>query len=192
MKKSSGLCLLLGVCLLSSGCLIRSLHPWLSDETRVETPLLAGTWTDATEDATIFFSLNSASNYAVLLVGEGKDISHFTAELHRVDDTLLLQVAPEDRTDLGAFVTLPGHLLYRVVLKKNSLKLYELNLEAFEERAQASEIPLLPDSSKKNGYVLLPTTETLKSFIRLNLSKKGFFKPKPAFSFLNVDRPKPR
>jgi hypothetical protein len=189
MKKGLGLGVLVVICLLSTGCIIRSLHPWLSDESRVESPVLVGTWTDAGEDTTMFFNLDSSSNYNVLVVSKGKEISHFSGMLHKIDTTLLLQVGPEDRTDLGAFATLPGLLLYRAVLKKNSLKLYEMNLEGFEERAEASEIPLLPDSSEKNGFVLLPTTEVLEAFVRDNLKKKDFFSSKPIYSLTNVDRP---
>lgn len=182
MKIRLGSVLLLVVSLLCGGCLVRALHPWLPEETRVADPSIAGAWHDAEKECVVFFNAGAATNYAVLMVQEGKDLSRFGAALHRIDDTLLLMVGPEDRTDLGAFATLPGHLLYKAVLAGDSLTLFAVDLDSFAERARKAKIDLLPGSSGENGCVLLPPTEELAAFVQAQLAQPGFFADKPFFS----------
>ena len=191
MNMRLGSVLLIAGCLFSGGCLVRALHPWLSEETRVADPALAGAWQDVEKESVAFFTAGAATNYAVLMVQEGKDLSRFSATLHRIDDTLLLMVGPEDRTDVGAFATLPGHLLYKAVLAGDSLQLFSVDLDAFAERAEKSKLALLPDSSRENGFVLLPATDDLEAFVRAQLAKPGFFGEKPFFSFRKLPAPAP-
>ena len=184
MKRSYAPVLVLwGMCLLGSGCLVRSLYPWLSEETRVANPSLAGAWQDVEKECIVFFNSTTATNYDVLMVQEGEDVSRFSASLHRLDDALLLQVAPENRTDLGAFATLPGHLLYKAVLEDDALRLYAVDLDSFAERAEKSEVAVLPDSAKDKGFILLPPTENLEAFVRAQLHETGFFGAEPFFTF---------
>ena len=184
MKRSFASVLVLsGLCLLGSGCLVRSLYPWLSEETRVADPPLSGAWQDVEKESIVFFNANTATNYDVLMVQEGEDVSRFSASLHRIDDALLLQVAPENRTDLGAFATLPGHLLYKAALEGDSLRLYAVDLDSFAGRAEKSGVAVLPDSAKDKGFVLLPPTENLEAFVRAQLHESGLFEAEPLFSF---------
>ncbi len=184
MKRSVGSVLvLLGMCLFGCGCLVRSLYPWLSEETRVADPSIAGAWQDVEKESIAFFNFNSTTNYDVLMVQEGQDISRFSASVHRIDDTLLLHVAPENRTDLGAFATLPGHLLYKAVIEGDSLFLFAIDLDSFAERAEKSKVAVLPDSGKDKGFILLPPTEELEAFVRAQQHDPGFFGNEPFFSF---------
>ena len=184
MKRFFSLLLvLLGLCLFGCGCLVRSLYPWLSEETRVADPSLAGAWQDVEKECIVFFNSTTSTNYDVLMVQEGEDVSRFSASLHRLDDALLLQVAPENRTDLGAFATLPGHLLYKAVLEGDALLLYAVDLDSFAGRAQQSGVAVLPDSAKDKGFILLPPTGDLEAFVRTQLPEPGFFGQDPFFSF---------
>ena len=123
--------------LLGAGCVVRSIQPWLSDDSRVKDPALAGSWHDVKSQSVAFFSESSSSDYDydILWVQNGKDISRFTASLHRLDDTLLLVVGPEDPENMNGCVLLPGYLLLKTALEGDSLKLYGLDLDSFEERA---------------------------------------------------------
>ena len=52
----------LAALLLGAGCLVRSLHPWLSAESRVDEPALNGGWYDARGRCAAFFSAASDSD----------------------------------------------------------------------------------------------------------------------------------
>ena len=114
MKKRLGSVLLPVVALLCGGCLVRALHPWLPAETRVADPSLAGAWHDAEKECVVFFNAGAATNYAVLMVQEGKDLSRFGAALHRIDDTLLARATQIELTVGNAAERIDGALVGRV------------------------------------------------------------------------------
>jgi hypothetical protein len=192
MKKNPGSALLLVAGLLAAGCVVRSIHPWLSEESRVEEPSLLGLWHDAQAESVVSFASEPAASdytYSLLLTNAKNETSRFAANLHRIDHTLLLVVAPAPRDDIGVFATLPGHLLFKVRLGKNSLRLQEIDLDSFEERAAKSRIPLLADGSKNDGYVLTGTTDEAEAFLRSQLAAPGFFEKKPLYSFRRLAAP---
>jgi hypothetical protein len=189
MKKSVGPVLLVAFCFLAGGCLVRSLQPWLSDETRVGEPSLVGAWHDAKEKTTLFFADGAADGYAVLLVQNGKDATRYTATLHRIDDTLLLRVGPEDGEDLHSCALLPADLLFKVALDGDSLKLFSIDLDSFAERAAAAPVGFLPDGSASDGYILTGATADLEAFVRTQLADPAFFGEDPLYSLQRLPAP---
>lgn len=195
MKRIAVSALLLVLLLLCAGCVVQSIYPWLSDETRVDEPSLIGGWHDAQEQHVAFFAESTNSSdyaYSVLLVQKQNEISRFSANLHRIDDTLLLVVGPEERQDLGRYATLPGHLLFKAVLDGDVLKLYGVDLESFEKRAEKSAMSFLPVSStNEKPSVLIGTTAEAEAFLRAQLADPEFFDEKPLYSFrkLTTDEP---
>lgn len=190
MKTRIGLSLLLTALLFTTGCLVRSVQPWLSSETRVDDPSLLGTWHNLQGDSTAFFT-GTPEEYHILSVDDGKDVSRFTATLHRIDDTLLLMVGPENPDNLDGCALLPGHLLLKAVLDGDSLKLYDIGLESFADRAAKTPIALLPGGSANDGYVLAGTTADAEAFVRAQLADPGFFDEKPLYSFRKLPAAKP-
>ena len=185
MKTRIGLALPLTACLFAAGCVVQSIRPWLSDESRVKDPPLAGSWHDAKSKTAAFFGESSSSDYdwAVLLVQDGKEAGRFSANLHRIGEDLLLVVGPEERDDLGLFALQPAHLLFRAVLEADSLALHEVDLDAFRERAGKAQLPLLPGGSRSEGFLLVGTTADAEAFVRAQLADPGFFAEKPLYSF---------
>jgi hypothetical protein len=185
MKRMLGSAWLLAVCLLCAGCVVRSIQPWLSDESRVKEPSLLGAWHDVKSSSVAFFSESSSSDYDynILWVQNGKDLSRFTASLHRIDDTLLLAVGPDDPENLNGCVLLPGHLLLKTVLDGDSLKLYGMDLESFADRAAKAAVGLLPNGSVNDGFTLAGTTAEVEAFARAQLADPEFFAADPLYSF---------
>lgn len=190
MKKVIGSCLLLAICLLSAGCLVQSIQPWLSADTCVTKPSLLGAWYDANGECAMFFN-GSSTNYAVLMVGDGEDVTRFTATLHRIDKTLLLMFGAQEEGVTEETATIPVHYLFKVKLSGKSLKLFNINLDDFEARAEQAQMPLLPDGSKNNGYILAGSTADAEAFLRAQLPDPKFFDPKPLFSFRKLPAPAP-
>ena len=187
MKRIAASALLLATLFLAAGCVVRSIYPWLSQESLVNEPLLLGAWQDPAEQHVAFFTeCTNSSDYAysVLLVQKENEISRFTANLHRIDGTLLLVVGPEERNELSTYASLPGHLLFKTVLDGNSLKLFAIDLETFPERAAKSQLPLLPVSStNEKPSILTGTTAEAEAFVRAQLADPEFFDEAPLYSF---------
>ena len=185
MKKILGSASLLLVCLFAAGCVVRSLQPWLSNESRVKDPALVGAWHDAKGKCVAFFSESDDSNYDynILMVNNNTDVSRFTASLHKVDEQYVLTVGPGDPDNLNGIVLLPGYLLLKAELAGDSLKLYGINLDTFRERAEKAQVALVPDGSKDNGYTLAGDTEAVEAFVRTQLADPEFFDADPLYSF---------
>lgn len=180
MKKR--LLLLLAAALLSAGCLVRSVQPWLSEETRVSEPALLGTWHDVRNKCLVSFT-GDPEEYQVLVVDNGKDVSRFVATLHRIDDVLLLQVGPAEPENMNGCALLPAYILFKAGLKGNSLKLYGIDLDSFAQRVEKTPVPLLAGGSKDEGFVLTGTAAESEAFLRTHLAERRFFSAKPLYSF---------
>ena len=184
------LLLLLAAALLSAGCLVRSVQPWLSEESLVKEPSLLGTWRNTQGDSVAFFT-GTPEEYLVLSVDDGKSVSRFVATLHRLDDVLLLQVGPAEPENMSGYALLPAYILFKVVLKGNSLKLYEIDLDSFAKRAAKTPVPLLAGGSKDDGYVLTGTAAESEAFLRAHLAERRFFAAQPMYSFRKLPAAKP-
>lgn len=184
MNRIAASALLLTASLFCAGCVVQSLHPWLSAESRVDEPSLLGPWHEAESEAVAFFTESSTvdCDYAVTMAGP-KDLARFTANLHRIDDTLLLVVGPEERNDAGVYATRPAYLLFKAILDGDSLKLHAIDLDTFADRAAKSPGPLLPGGSENDGFVLTGTSAESEAFLRTQLADPEFFAEKPLYSF---------
>lgn len=190
MNRIAAAALLLALLLLSAGCLVQSVQPWLAPDTCVPKPALLGAWYDANGKCAMFFT-GTATNYAVLMVGDGEEVTRFTATLHRIDKTLLLMFGAQDGGLPDVAAAIPVHYLFKVKLSGKSLKLFNINLDDFEARAEKAQMPLLPDGSRNNGYILAGSTADAEAFLRAQLPDPKFFDPKPLFSFRKLPAPAP-
>lgn len=171
----------LAVLLLSAGCLVRSVHPWLSDESRAAEPSLAGIWRDDNAKTTAVFT-GEAGSYTIEATDRQQESSTLTASLHCIGDTLLLQISPSEPEGFNAFALLPAHILYKVRLENNTLSLYPVDLESFEARAAEAGLSLLAESSRDNGYVLTGSPEDVQAFLIRQVDAPGFFASTPHYS----------
>ncbi len=181
---------LLLAALLAGGCLVRSVHPWLPDASRIQDPALPGVWRDDPAKTTVRFTADG-DGYAVADTdGQGRT-SRLVASLHRVGETLLLQVGPADPEGFDGFVLLPAQILYRVALAADSLALHPIDPETFGPRAAEAGLALLAESSPDDGYVLTGAPADVEAFLRAHLADPGFFAEKPQYAFRRAPAPVP-
>ncbi|HPT17455.1 MAG TPA: hypothetical protein PK388_09250 [Kiritimatiellia bacterium] len=169
----------------AAGCVVRSIQPWLSDESRVKEPSLVGAWHDAKANCTAFFSESDDSDcdYDVLLVTDNQDVSRFTASLHKLDELHVLTVGPGDPDNLNGIVLLPGHLLLKAEMAGDELKLHGIDLDAFRARAEQAQVALAAGGSQTEGYTLAGDTEEVEAFARAQVADPDFFDAQPLYSF---------
>jgi hypothetical protein len=154
----------------------------------VAKPSLLGTWHDPNGECAMFFT-GTATNYAVLMVTDGEEVSRYAATLHRIGKTLLLMFgAPEDSLP-DETAAIPVHYLFKAKLSRNTLQLFNINLDDFEARAEKAAMPLLPDGSRNNGYILAGTTADNEAFLRAQLPDPDFFDRKPLFTLRRLPAP---
>ena len=64
----------------------------------------------------------------------------------------------------------------------DTLRLYNVDLETFGERAAAAQVPRLAGGSTSDGYVLTGTSAESEAFLRARLAEPGFFAAEPLYS----------
>lgn len=184
MKTNCRLLALLTLCLLAASCMFPALAPWLTDETKVAAPDLAGTWHDADIPCTVFFRpAETNGDYQVLMVNNLKDTSRFAASLHRVADHLLLAVGHENPEDLDTFTLLPSYFLFQAEVADDVLRLYGLNLQNFRDRALRAGLAVVPRGAQGNDEVLASPTEAIAAFVQDQLAEPDFFDTTPLYTF---------
>lgn len=174
--------------LFCSGCIIWSLNPWLADETQVSEPDLSGIWQDAKSHTTAFFTTNS-TGFHVLLVNKGRDTSRYSATLHNVAGSLLLDAAPATNDDQANILLRPTHMLFKVAVTTSSLTLYPVSLDDFPARAEAANLGLMPGGSNRDGYTLGGATENIALFVQAQLATGDFFSATPLYTFQKIVPP---
>ena len=190
MKRIAASALLLVLLLLCAGCVVRSVQPWLSDESRVAEPSLLGSWHDAKNNVVAFFT-GSPEEYQVLSVNDGKDASRFVATLHRIDETLLLVVGPVNPDNMEGCALLPGYILLKAAFDGDSLKLFSVDLDSFADRAAKTPVALLAGGSVGDGFALTGTAAESEAFLRAQLADPEFFDEDPLYSFRKLPAANP-
>lgn len=175
MKAKLVFAVLLPAVLLSS-CIVKSLHPFYTEEKVVFRQDLTGSWTD--QDAgrwEIKQSAKKKNAYEITLTTDEAS-AVFIAHLFRLNNTLYLDFLPESdnapAVDLFNLHLIPSHSLARVRLSGNSLIEIEwMNEEWLAElfarnrvRIQHEVVQDYADKDEKM-YILTASTEELQKFI---------------------------
>lgn len=174
------------LCAFGSGCVVRSVHPWLGDETKAADAALVGAWQDAEHDQTAFFVKADGGEFEALFVSNKKDLSRFKVSVHRLEGVLLMMVGPVDREGIEAVTLLPAHLIYRLELEPDAMRIYGINLDSFDKTLKESGLKSMDGGGKKDGYVLLSDTAALAGFLKAHVKDAGFFDQKPMYCFRKI------
>lgn len=167
--------------LLSSSCLVVSLHPVYEPETIAFDPSLLGTWAGAEEDVSVTFERAAWHSYHVTL-SQRDDHVRLSARLTRIGLQTFLDVSPRDGADVPALV-LPVHAVYRVDLpQEGSLKLAGLNYEALERRARAGTAGLPVTLDARGNVVIAAGTAELRAWLAAHAGDEELFDEPAAFT----------
>jgi hypothetical protein len=167
--------------LLSSACLVVSLHPVYEPETIAFDPLLLGTWTGADDDVRVTFERAEWHSYH-LTIARKDDRLLLTARLTRVGAQMLLDVSPRDGADVPA-LTLPVHGLYRLELTEDgSLRLADLNYDALERRVRAGTAGLPAAIDARANVVIMASTAELRAWLAAHAADEELFDEPASFT----------
>jgi len=150
---------------LSSGCLVISLHPAYDDEAIGWDPQLVGAWEDPDDKASMQIERAEWKSYRVHYAHPSES-GDLTAYLTSIDDERYLDLTPARGEDRGSFVV-PVHLVLRVQLEGDRLELTPLSYDWFADRLRAHRTPPVPTvfDQKQNTLIVAPTAQ-LRSWFR--------------------------
>ncbi len=186
-------CLLLGA-MLMAGCLPnlkfwwqKSLHPFYQPQDLVFEEGLLGTWREGTEPdagrddagSAWIFARRETGGYQ-LAVGDGDQTNRYIAHLFELDNVLLLDIVPEERT----ISTVPAHNLFKVITSERQLAIAALNPEWVqgwlrENPGWLAHFAIVDEDhpADRNRDELVLTTDTVKfqEFLRAHWSEEHLF-----------------
>ena len=156
-------------CLIFSGCLVPSLHPFYTDETLVVEPNLVGAW--AVEDMNWTFSADNEKTYKLTVV-QGGAAGQFQVHLFQLEDDLFMDLYPEELPkevplpDFYKFHLLPVHHVMKMTVDKQRIEMHFLDLD--NTKGLLKLYPqLLKHELLDDVVVLLDTPEALQTFLKV-------------------------
>lgn len=175
------LTLALGAVTLLSAC-IPSVHPFYSSQDRLFDKRLLGEWEkkDAGGDLETWL-FERGSDQACKLTVTDKDgkTGVFTAQLFKINESLFLDIIPEEvklnsgQAELVGMALIPGHLLIHVSQLGPELKLAFFDFDWLSKHLEANPAALLHHREDKR-MVLTASTDDLRRFVVRHL-ESGLF-----------------
>lgn len=175
MKAKLIFAVLLPAVLLSS-CIVKSLHPFYTEEAVVFRQELIGSWTDQDAGKWEIRQSKKKKNAYEITLNKDEASAVFIAHLFRLNNTLYLDFFPESdnaaTVDLFNLHLIPSHSLARIRLSGNSLIGIEwLNEEWLSELFAQNRVRIRHEvvqdyaDKEEKMYILTASTEELQKFI---------------------------
>ena len=184
MKKVQFIALLL-VLVAASGCVVRSLNPWLADDTKTVASRLSGTWYDQKSGGKFIFKVLENGECDTTIIDNDKKESRFRVKLHVVLDSLLMVAGPPDaEKSTEAVTSIPCYLLLKVKFDQESVNLYMMDLDSFGKRVKDSKIGMVEGGDKEKGFIVIDSTDTLKAFVTSQVKDPAFFGKDPVYTLI--------
>jgi hypothetical protein len=155
---------------LAPGCLVRSVEPWLKNDSLVFEEDLLGGWigkaADGGEVAMTFLRGEGLGGYVVQYAskdGQGT----FAARLGKFGSDYYLDFRPkEGAPGVDGLLLFPMHSVARLEIGTETLSVYVLNFEAVKNAAKLKRLRDLRYTwDDENELVLVSTTEELQRFL---------------------------
>ena len=158
---------------LCQGCLVVSLQPVYDPDTIAFEPALVGTWTSDEDHVTVTLERGEWHSYHLAYDDSGT-VTRLSGRLTRIGDVLLLDLTPLDGADVAP-LTLPVHVVFRVVLDNDTLNIAALDYDHFFELARAGHTDAgLVIDSRKNVVITASTGDT-RHWLQTHIMDPGLF-----------------
>ena len=156
---------------LSSGCLVLTLHPAYDDRTVVWDEGLLGEWRDEEDNIQATVERSEWRSYRIRFA-RPSETADFTGHLTAIGDQYFLDLMPERGVDYGP-VLVPAHLILRVTRAGDGWEVAGLDYEALRRDA-AAERHVGGGSSaldQRHNVLLTASTPELRQWLRAGAAR---------------------
>ena len=169
----------LGVLLLLSGCIVRSLHPLYTDENVIFDARLIGQWTEEDSKEIWEFSQQGEQRYKCVVYEEDGEQSILTARLLEIKGKMFLDFFPteSDRQE-GVFYQLhilPVHSFAYVKQIEPTLQISFPSSDWLQELLEKNPDAIRHEELGEDDIILSASTEALQTFWLAHLDTEGAF-----------------
>lgn len=166
-KRKAFLLALVGMLCLT-GCMVRSVHPWLQQVNVAFEDDLLGGWVGSGENEGVAMTFVRANRNTYQIQYADKD-NHgvFVGQLGRFGRDYYLDFRPADKApNADGYLMFPAHSVARLELGRDTLIVHQLNYEAVKAAAKLDRLRGLRYAWDADGeLILLSSTEDLEQFI---------------------------
>jgi hypothetical protein len=169
MKRiQKGLLLVLvgAVCL--TGCMVRSVHPWLREQNLVFEEDLLGGWvgTGENEGVAMTFVTTKGNTYQIQYADKDNH-GVFVGQLGRFGRDYFIDFRPADKApNADGYLVFPAHSVARLEIGRDTLTVHQLNYGAVKAAAKLDRLRGLRYAwDSDDELILVSTTEDLEQFI---------------------------
>jgi hypothetical protein len=156
------------VCATLTGCYVQSLHPLYSDRTSIFDPALIGTWVAEEDDEFMFTLEDTTRGVYTLVCDESGATARFQAVLAEIDETLFLDIFPEEPANDNGFYRdhlMRVHSILKLEQTADTLAVYDFDAEWLSTMAAEKKLAL-PHVLLDGAVLLTGTTDELQAFVR--------------------------
>ncbi|HEU4365891.1 MAG TPA: hypothetical protein VFT13_10570 [Candidatus Krumholzibacteria bacterium] len=155
-------------CATLTGCYVQSLHPLYSDRTSIFDPALIGTWVAEEDDEFVFTLEDTTRGVYTLVCDESGATARFQAVLAEMDETLFLDIFPEEPDNDNGFYRdhlMRVHSILKLELTADTLSVFDFDAEWLSTLAAEKKLAL-PHVLMDGAVLLTGTTGELQTFVR--------------------------
>lgn len=168
------LCVLLALCILAPGCLVRSLQPLFTPSDLAVEPRLLGTWQAEGDDETWTVIGSGPKTYEVIC-RDGNKSTYLEGRLGKVEEILFLDITPKKSDD--AF-SVPAHVFVRLEISGDALRADVLKPEWLADGLREKRVQIghtLVRIDDEPSIVLTASTEEIRGFLKRVVREENAF-----------------
>lgn len=171
------------LCVLFASCVVRSVYPWLGDESLKSEPRLIGAWHDSGSDMEVYIAGDGGGEYKAVVMEKNNRTTHLVVKHYALGGDAFLVVSPAEKESVEDFVTIPGHVMMKVVFIGDRMNVHLIEMDDIEERLNSSDVQLRAVGNEKDGIILFSETAALEKFVNEQIAMGDFFDDDPVYRF---------
>jgi hypothetical protein len=153
----------LTLAILSTGCLVGSLHPVYDDEAIVFEEALIGTWANKESEVSVAVERGEWRSYRVAYT-DRFGTTKFTGHLARVGPARFLNIRPEDGLERPAFLVVANGVL-QIEIEPGRVRVREPEYGSVLTRLNAGKLDLDAATDLKQNVIVTAPTPKLRAWL---------------------------
>lgn len=161
------------------GC-VRSTQPFVQESQAIYDPSLVGTWTDGESNTIIIKGDEPARSYTATLKDKEGKAGHFTLHLAKVQEKLLLDIAPlgddlDQSADVYKSFLLPVHSFFLVEKTAGGMSIRTMEADWLKKLLTDHPDAIPHARADGDSIILTASTEQIQDFVLKHIDTDGAY-----------------
>jgi hypothetical protein len=168
--------------LILAGCMVTSVYPFYTEKDVTFDLKVGGSWTNTADADDHWVFENDGTNGYRLEYSNTTSTNHVAVTLFKLQDTSFMDFVSRDATEAIQPPPIPSHMLFRVTVSPDRIKMAPLSYEWLEKLVDKNPTAIRhylvtdPDHHDSHLIVLTADTAELQKFVTRNLKTEDAWK----------------